>query len=146
LYAKKSVNNHGFYKNSTSQCASYKKKYLSLQRQNIISKMNDNTHKDMASEPIAMTYGMSADLRNSGLLNEVQNLSREDKHCLVRYLYDTNEDGLNNFEELNDNQQPYTMEELNARIDEAEEEIERGEGKSFDEMMAGFRKELLWLS
>ena len=34
---------------------------------------------------------------------------------------------------------------LNARIDEAEEEIERGEGKSFDEMMAGFRKELLWL-
>ena len=107
--------------------------------------MNDNTHKDMVSEPIAMTYGMSADLRNSGLLNEVKNLSREDKHCLVRYLYDTNEDDLNNFEELNDNQQPYTMEELNARIDEAEEEIERGEGKSFDEMMAGFRKELLWL-
>ena len=31
-------------------------------------------------------------------------------------------------------------------VDEAEEEIERGEGKSFDEMMAGFRKELLWLS
>ena len=107
--------------------------------------MNDNKHKDMASEPIAMTYGMSADLRNSRLLNEVRNLSREDKHCLVRYLYDTNEDGLNNFEELNDNQQPYTMEELNARIDEAEEEIERGEGKSFDEMMAGFREKLLWL-
>ena len=38
--------------------------------------MNDNKHKDMASEPIAMTYGMSADLRNSRLLNEVQNLSR----------------------------------------------------------------------
>ena len=57
--------------------------------------MNDNKHKDMASEPF---------------------------------------------------EQPYTMEELNARIDEAEEEIERGEGKSFDEMMAGFRKELLWHS
>ena len=40
---------------------------------------------------------------------------------------------------------PFSDEELNARIDEAEEEIERGEGKSFDEMMAGFRKELLWL-
>ena len=50
------------------------------------------------------------------------------------------------FEELNDDQQPYTMEELNARIDEAEEEIDRGEGKSFDEMMAGFRVKLLWLS
>lgn len=99
----------------------------------------------MACEPTAMAYGMSADLRNSGLLNEIQNLSREDKHCLVRYLYDTDEIGVSNFEDLNDNQQPYTMEELNARIDEAEEEIERGEGKSFDEMMAGFRKELLWL-
>ena len=33
-----------------------------------------------------------------------------------------------------------------AATDEAEEEIERGEGKSFDEMMVGFRKELLWLS
>ena len=37
------------------------------------------------------------------------------------------------------------MEELNSRIDEAEEEIDRGEGKSFDEMMAGFREKLLWL-
>ena len=108
--------------------------------------MSNKTHKDMACEPAAMAYGMSADLRNSGLLDEIQNLSREDKHCLVRYLYDTDEIGVSNFEDLNDNQQPYTMEELNARIDEAEEEIERGEGKSFDEMMAGYRKELLWLS
>ena len=65
--------------------------------------MSDNTHKDVASEPIAMTYGMSSGLRT------------------------------------------YTIEELNARIDEAEEEIDRGEGKSFDEMMAGFREKLLWL-
>jgi hypothetical protein len=107
--------------------------------------MSDIVHKDMASEPAAMTYGMSAELRNSSLLTEVQNLSREDKHCLVRYLYNTDEVGLNSFEELNDDQQPYTLEELNARIDEAEEEIDRGDGKSFDEMMAGFRKELLWL-
>ena len=40
---------------------------------------------------------------------------------------------------------PYTIEELNARIDEAEQEIDCGGGKSFDDMMAGFRKELLWL-
>ena len=37
-----------------------------------------------------------------------------------------------NFEEIDDDQQPYTMEELNARIDESEAEIERGEGKSFE--------------
>lgn len=40
---------------------------------------------------------------------------------------------------------PYTSEELNARIDEAEIEIERGEGKTFDEMVNGFKKELAWL-
>jgi hypothetical protein len=49
------------------------------------------------------------------------------------------------FDNLNDEQLPYTMDELNARIDEAEMEIERGEGKSFEQMMDGFRKELLWL-
>ena len=107
--------------------------------------MSDIIHNDMASEPAAMTYGMSAELRNSRLLNEVQNLSREDKHCLVRFLYDTDEASLNNFAELNDDQQPYTMDELNARIDEAERERDCGGGKSFDDMMAGFRKELLWL-
>lgn len=40
---------------------------------------------------------------------------------------------------------PYSMKELNARIDETEEEIDRGEGKTFDEMMDGFRQQLLWL-
>ena len=49
-----------------------------------------------------------------------------------------------NFEEIDD-QQPYTMEELNARIDESEAEIERGEGKSFEEMMNEFREQLPWL-
>ena len=58
--------------------------------------MSDNTHKDMASEPIAMTYGMSSSLRKSKLLNDVQKISREDKYCLVRYLYDTDEIGRNN--------------------------------------------------
>jgi hypothetical protein len=37
------------------------------------------------------------------------------------------------------------MEEINSRLDEAEEEIDRGEGKSFEEMMAGFKEKLLWL-
>ena len=46
---------------------------------------------------------------------------------------------------IKDDLQPYTMEELNARIDEAEAEIDKGEGKSFEEMMNGFKEELLWL-
>ena len=41
---------------------------------------------------------------------------------------------------------PYTMEELNSRIDEAEIEINSGKGKSFEEMMNGFKKELSWLN
>lgn len=49
------------------------------------------------------------------------------------------------YNELAHGEQPYTMAELNARIDETEAEIDRGEGKSFEEMMNGFKKELLWL-
>ena len=104
------------------------------------------SEKDIASEPAAaVTYGMSEELRNSDLLSLVRSLSSEDKTCLIRYIYSTDEPNADVFEALEDAQCPYTMEELNARIDEAEEEIDRGEGKSFEEMMAGFRKELLWL-
>lgn len=53
--------------------------------------------------------------------------------------------GLELYENINDGQPPYTVEELNARIDEAELEMDRGDGKTFSEMMNGFRKELLWL-
>ena len=53
--------------------------------------------------------------------------------------------GLELYENFNDGQPLYTVEELNARIDEAELEMDRGEGKTFSEMMYGFRKELLWL-
>jgi len=105
--------------------------------------MNKDNH-DVASEPSALTYGMSAELRESGLLNTIRNLSSKDKACLVRFIHIT--EGLD-AEEMEDMsvETPYTMEELNARIDESEEEIDRGEGKSFPEMMAGFKKELLWL-
>ena len=99
-----------------------------------------------ANEPAAaLTYGMSDELRNSDLLHQVRNLSHEDKACLIRYIYSVDEPNAEVFEELEDDACPYTMEELNARIDEAEEEIDRGEGKTFEEMMAGFKEELLWL-
>ena len=102
--------------------------------------------KDIANEPAAaLTYGMSDELRNSDLLHQVRNLSHEDKACLIRYIYSVDEPNAEVFEELEDDACPYTMEELNARIDEAEEEIDHGEGKTFEEMMAGFKEELLWL-
>ena len=108
--------------------------------------MNNNSKKDIASEPAAtLTYGMSATLRDSDLLGKVSNLSYKDKTCLIRYIRQTDDQGQNEWEEMDDESSPYTMEELNARIDEAEEEIARGEGKSFEEMMDGFKQQLLWL-
>ena len=81
--------------------------------------MSNNLANELAA---ALTYGMSDELKNRA----------EELNAMA-------------FEELEDEQYPYTMEELNARIDEAEEEISRGEGKSFDEMMDGFKEKLLWL-
>ena len=72
--------------------------------------------KNSVEEPAALTYGMSAE---------------EDADQKL-------------FEDISDDTQPYTMEELNARIDEAEVEIENGGGKSFKEMMDGFKQELLF--
>ena len=108
--------------------------------------MEDKLYNDTASEPsAALTYGMSDTLRDSGLLTSVRDLSREDKVCLIRYIYKTEDFDADAFDNLYDDQKPYTMEELNARIDEAEAEIDRGEGKTFDEMMSGFKEKLLWL-
>ena len=108
--------------------------------------MEKDLHKDVVNDAAAaLTYGMSDELRDSGLLNTVSGLSHQDKVCLVRYIHGTENPNLEDFEDMGDDMQPYTMEELNARIDETEAEIERGEGKSFEEMMNGFREKLLWL-
>lgn len=102
--------------------------------------------KDTVNEPVlASTYGMSSGLRESGLLSIVRDLSHEDKSCLIRYIHETEDSSIESFEELYDDKQPYTIEELNARIDEAEAGMERGEGKTYEEMMNGFREKLLWL-
>ncbi len=39
--------------------------------------------KNSVEEPAALTYGMSAELRDSGLLNMINNLSSKDKTCLI---------------------------------------------------------------
>ena len=108
--------------------------------------MEKDLHKNVVNDAaVAHTYGMSDELRDSGLLSTILRLSSQDKACLIRYIHETENQNRDDFEEIDDDQQPYTMEELNARIDESEAEIERGEGKSFEEMMNGFREKLLWL-
>lgn len=108
--------------------------------------MTEQDFSATACEPAAtLTYGMSKTLRNSGLLDIVGGLSQEDKACLIRYIRQTEDQGQEAWENVDDNLPPYTLEELNARIDEAEEEIDSGGGKSFEEMMDGFKQRLLWL-
>ena len=104
----------------------------------------ETTKSTMANEPALMTYGMSTELKDSGLLLQINRLSHEDKKCLIRYIYDTEKTDSEEIEFIESNP-PYTMEELNARIDEAEEEMERGEGKTFESMMSEMNKNLLWL-
>ena len=69
-----------------------------------VPNLNKNVNmSDFASEPeAALTYGMSDELRNSGLLSQVRNLSHEDKACLIRYIYITDKPETTLFEELED--------------------------------------------
>ena len=108
--------------------------------------MTERDYNATACEPAAaLTYGMSPALLDSGLLGKVNSLNHEDKACLIRYIRQSDKQSMDVWEDLSDSMSPYTVEELNARIDEAEEEMDRGEGKTFEEMMAGFKQQLLWL-
>ncbi len=108
--------------------------------------MDGITSNNTANEPtVSLTYGMSETLRSGGLLNQISKLSHKDKVCLIRYLYRTENFDADVFDQLEDTAIPYTAEELNARIDESEAEIEHGEGKTFEEMFSGFKQQLLWL-
>ena len=115
--------------------------------QHIFNQISDQSHKKWEYTSWSCPHhvnGMSAELRDSGLLNMINNLSSKDKTCLIRYIHGMEDADQKLFEDISDDTQPYTMEELNARIDEAEVEIENGGGKSFKEMMDGFKQELLF--
>lgn len=43
-------------------------------------------YNDKVSEPMLMTYGMSENLVNSGLLTQISGLSTADKKCLINYI------------------------------------------------------------
>ena len=100
-------------------------------------------------EQTAMTYGMSDSLVNSGLLTQISGLSTQDKQCLIRYISEEVEmEGLEEDEwDLQDtsNLEPYTLEELHARINESHQQYLRGEYKTEAEVREELRKELPWL-
>ena len=111
--------------------------------------MEEGTKRTMAAEPVAMTYGMSDLLLGSDLLQRISRLSTNDKRCLIRYISEEVE-----VEELEEdewdrqdtsNLQPYTLDELYARIQESEDQISRGEYYTAEQSNALLREKYLWL-
>ena len=109
----------------------------------------DNYPGTKAAEPLAMTYGMSDELRNSDLLTRISNLSISDKQCLIRFISEEVE--VDQLEEDEWDRQdttglePYTLDELYARIQQSEEEIRLGKIKTEQEVREELRSEFLWL-
>lgn len=104
---------------------------------------------DKVCDQIAMTYGMSDSLLNSGLLSQISGLSTQDKQCLIRYISEEVE--VEQLEEdewdLQDtsNLEPYTLEELHARIAESHQQYLRGEYKTELEVREELKREFPWL-
>ena len=109
----------------------------------------DGYNGNMVSEPLAMTYGMSDELRNSDLLSRISSLSLSDKQCLIRYISEEVEvEGLE--EDEWDRQdttglEPYTLDELYARIEESHAAYLRGDVLTENEAREELKKEFLWL-
>ena len=102
-----------------------------------------------AAEPLAMTYGMSDELLNSDLLQRIDQLSTADKRCIISYISEEVE--VDSFEEDEWDRQdtsdlePYTLDELYARIQESHEQYLRGEYYTEEEVREELKKEFLWL-
>ena len=80
---------------------------------------------------------MKATVSMDGILGMLHTLSAADKRWLADRLY---EDA-----EQEEHLAPYTMEELNARIDEFEAELEAGEWLTSEEADKQVREALPWL-
>ena len=108
-----------------------------------------NNNRTMAAEPVAMTYGMSDELRNSDLIDRISRLSLSDKQCLVRYISEEVE--VESLEEDEWDRQdtsglePYTLDELYARIEASEEDIRNGRVLTEEEVRKELKEEFLWL-
>lgn len=83
---------------------------------------------------------MNATLSVQDLWRQILALPASDRHWLASKLYDYEE------EEKEEHLTPYTMEEINAWIDESEAELEAGEpGYTLEEFDTKMRKEHGWL-
>lgn len=102
-----------------------------------------------AAESFAMTYGMSDELRHSDLLSRISSLSVSDKQCLIRYISEEVETDQMEEDEWDrkdtSDLKPYTLDELYARIQESEEQYQRGEYYTAEQSNALLKEKYLWL-
>ena len=104
---------------------------------------------DKVREPAAMTYGMSDYLVNSGLLSQISNLSTKDKQYLMGYIAqevaeETEEDDVD-WNLIDKDLPPYTLDELYARIEESHQQYLKGEYMTEAEVREELKKEFSWL-
>ena len=104
---------------------------------------------DKVREPSAMTYGMSDYLVNSGLLSQISNLSTKDKQYLMGYIAqevaeETEEDDVD-WNLIDKDLPPYTLDELYARIEESHQQYLKGEYMTEAEVREELKKEFSWL-
>lgn len=106
-------------------------------------------YNDKVCEPVAMTYGMSDSLVNSGLLTQIRDLSIQDKRCLIGYITQAvaceEADDEDEWDSYNNDLPPYTLEELYARIDESHQQYLRGEIITEEEVREELKREFPWL-
>ena len=106
-------------------------------------------NKTYASEPMAMTYGMSDYLVNSGLLTQISELSTHDKQCLISYISEEIADDVDDddlfWNTYRTDLPPYTLEELHARIEASEEDIKNGRVLTVEQSREQLKREFLWL-
>ena len=106
-------------------------------------------NNDIVSEPSAMTYGMSDYLVNSGLLSQISNLSTSDKQYLMGYIAqevaeEETEDDVD-WDLIDKDLPPYTLDELYARIEESHQQYLKGEYMTEAEVREELKKEFSWL-
>ena len=110
---------------------------------------NNIYNANKAAEAMPMTYGMSEELRNGPLLQAISSLSTSDKQCLISYISEEVEvESLEEDEwdqEDTSDLEPYTLDELYARIEESHAAYLRGEVLTAEEAREELRKEFLWL-
>lgn len=105
-------------------------------------------YNDKVSEPMLMTYGMSENLVNSGLLTQISGLSTADKKCLINYITQEvaiDEDDDDVWDTYDSGLPPYTLEELHARINESHQQYLRGEVYTEEEVREELKREFSWL-